>query len=82
MVTRSCRFCEATDGLRDYLIGVCCLLHTPAAQHGRPEPPVIPPELQARFAWPLGSQATSAREDKNRRLGKTTSQEVRRRLRS
>lgn len=33
-----CRVCRSTAGVRLYLPGPSCPLHTPAAEHGRPEP--------------------------------------------
>ncbi|WP_411084812.1 hypothetical protein [Streptomyces sp. cmx-18-6] len=33
------RRCGATSGVRPFLVGPCCPLHTPAALAGRPEAP-------------------------------------------
>jgi hypothetical protein len=33
------RHCKATDGVRPFLVGPCCPLHTPAALAGKDEAP-------------------------------------------
>jgi hypothetical protein len=56
------QYCLAKDGLRRYLIGVRCPLHTPAALAGEPEPR-SGPGLPAG-AWTTPSpQAASALVD-------------------
>jgi hypothetical protein len=42
------RYCRARHGLHPYIQGVRCLLHTPAALAGRPEPQPGP-------GWPAGA---------------------------
>ncbi|MGW2937641.1 hypothetical protein ACWDA7_38855 [Streptomyces sp. NPDC001156] len=32
------RYCHSTENVREYLSGLCCPLHTPAALRGLPEP--------------------------------------------
>ncbi|QUI32468.1 hypothetical protein H9W91_17565 [Streptomyces alfalfae] len=43
------RHCKAADGVRLYLTGPRCPLHTPAALQGKPELPVGP-------GWPIYRQ--------------------------
>lgn len=45
------RYCRARRGLRPYIQGVRCPLHTPAALAGWPEPQPGP-------GWPAGPQGT------------------------
>lgn len=45
------RHCRATDGVRPYVIGARCPLHTPAAIAGHPEPEPGP-------GWPAGAWTT------------------------
>ncbi|MCQ4043845.1 hypothetical protein ACFOSC_26650 [Streptantibioticus rubrisoli] len=45
------RYCGATDGVRRYVIGHRCPLHTPAALQGKPEPPEGP-------GWPAHAWTT------------------------
>ncbi|MEU7044974.1 hypothetical protein AB0A77_28500 [Streptomyces varsoviensis] len=40
------RYCRATETVRPYRTGLRCPAHTPAAEHGRPEPPPGP-------GWPV-----------------------------
>ncbi|WP_406365206.1 hypothetical protein [Streptomyces sp. NBC_00645] len=42
------RYCRSVDSIRNYLPGLCCPLHTPAALAGRPEPQPGP-------GWPAGT---------------------------
>ncbi|MFI1678803.1 hypothetical protein [Streptomyces sp. NPDC020607] len=43
------RHCKEADGVRQYLPGPRCPLHTPAALQGKPEPPTGP-------GWPIHRQ--------------------------
>jgi hypothetical protein len=45
------RHCGAADGVRFYVTGHCCPLHTPSALAGKPEPQPGP-------GWPAGAWTT------------------------
>jgi hypothetical protein len=45
------RHCKTTDGVRLYITGWCCPLHTPSALAGKPEPPAGP-------GWPASAWTT------------------------
>lgn len=53
------RHCGATEGVRPFLVGPCCPLHTPNALAGRPETPPGPGMPAA--AWTTASPINDSR---------------------
>ncbi|MEU7416750.1 hypothetical protein [Streptomyces antibioticus] len=53
------RYCEATEGVRLYLPGLACPLHTPSALAGKPEPQ--PGKGRLPGAWTTPSPISDSR---------------------
>lgn len=46
------RYCRSTDGVRPFLSGLCCVLHSPNALAGKPETPPGPGMPAAAWTTP------------------------------
>ncbi len=67
------RYCRSGDGLRPYVIGVRCPLHTPAALARKPEPQAGPGLPAGAWTTPSPQAASAVFDEAAIRSGKRRS---------